>query len=177
MPTIRSFAISLALLTLVVTNVFARNASDDKPKSTLAWATSIQFAPELRSEVENLLRKSPTFRAQYQRIAENRSVIVGVHLDVRLCQTSYRARTTIRRYQSGLMVADVAIGPGSRPGEWIAHEFEHILEQVDGRNLQQLVKNNAKDVWHSGDDAFETDRAIRAGRAVRDELRQAQNSR
>ena len=182
MSTIRPFAITLAVLTLLVSDVFARGNSEKTraeipQQSELAGATSIQLVPELRAEVDDLLRRSPTFRAQYQRIAETTSVVVGVTVDVRLCQTSYRARTTFRRYQSGLIVAAVAIGPGSHRGEWIAHEFEHILEQLDGRNLPQLANNRAKDVWYSGSDVIETDRAIRAGRTVRDELRQSHNTR
>ena len=70
----------------------------------------------------------------------------------------------------------MAIAPGSHPGEWIAHEFEHILELLDGRNLPQLASNHAKDVWYSGSDTIETDRAIRAGRTVRDEMHQSQNT-
>jgi hypothetical protein len=182
MSIIRPFAITLAVLTLFVSDVFARgnsdkNHSDTPPQSEPAWATSIQFAPELRAEVDDLLRRSPTFRVQYQRIAETASVVVGVTVDVRLCQTSYRARTTFRRYQSGLIVAAVAIGPGSHRGEWIAHEFEHLLEQLDGRNLPQLANNRAKDVWYSGSDVIETGRAIRAGRTVRDELRHSPSTR
>jgi len=182
MSRIRPCIITLALIALIATDVFARGTSEKKHSdaaapSELSWATSIQVAPELRSEVEDLLRRSPTFRAQYQRIAEAGSVVVGVNIDVRLCETSYRARTTFRRYQSGVILAAVAIGPGSHRGEWIAHEFEHILEQLDGRNLPQLANNHAKDVWYSGSDVIETDRAIRAGRTVRDELRQSQSTR
>jgi len=178
MSIIRPLAITLALLGLFVSDVFARKDSDNESQpSRLAWATTIQVKPELRAEVEELLRRSPTFRAQYQRIAEARSVVVGVRVDMSLCQTSYRARTTFRRYQSGLMVAAVAIGPGLQRGQWIAHEFEHILEQLDGRDLRQLADNRAKDVWYSGSDVIETDRAVRAGRAVRDELWQSQHTR
>jgi hypothetical protein len=73
-------------------------------------------------------------------------------------------------------VADVVIAPGSESGEWIAHEFEHILELLDGRNLAQLARNLASDVWYSDSDVIETDRAIRAGHIVRDEMRQSQKS-
>jgi hypothetical protein len=173
---IRPCVIGLALLTLFVNNGFAQSDPDHQHQSASA-TTSIQFAPELRSEVDRMLQRSATFREQYRRIAEAGPLMVGVHLDVRLCQTSYRARTTFRRYQSGLIVADVTIAPGSQPGEWIAHEFEHILELLDGRNLPQLASNSANDVWYSGRDVIETDRAIRAGHTVRDEMRQSQNSR
>ena len=181
MSRIRPCLITLALIALIATDVFARGTSEKKHSDAapgeLASATSIQFAPELRSEVDDLLRRSPTFRAQYQRIAEAGSVVVGVNVDVRLCETSYRARTTFRRYQSGVILAAVAIGPGSHRGEWIAHEFEHILEQLDGRDLPKLANNHSNGVWYSGSDVIETDRAIRAGRAVRDELRQSRNTR
>ena len=182
MSTIRPCVITLALVALIATDAFAGGNSEKKHSgaaapSELTWATSIQFAPELRSEVDDLLRRSPTFRAQYQRIAEAGSVVVGVNIDVRLCETSYRARTTFRRYQSGVILAAVAIGPGSHRGEWIAHEFEHILEQLDGRDLPKLANNHSNGVWYSGSDVIETNRAIRAGRTVGDELRQSQKTR
>jgi hypothetical protein len=175
MSIIRRCALCLVFLTLVA-DAFARGNTDHHQRRVLASAPSVQFAPELRSEVEDVLQRSATFRAQYRRIAAARWLAVGVTVDVRLCETSYRARTTFRRYQSGLTVAAVALGPGSHHGEWIAHEFEHILEQLDGRNLPQLANRHAKDVWYSGSDLIETERAIRAGRAVRDEMRQSQNT-
>src|SRR5262245_16634937 len=134
MSTIRPFAVSLALFALFTSAAFAgssdrdkKNDSDRKQEIMLALTTTMQFSNDLRSEADDLLRRSPTFRAQYQRIAETGFVVVGVHSDVRLCQTDYRARTTFRRYQSGLIVADVSIAPGSNRREWIAHEFEHIV--------------------------------------------------
>jgi hypothetical protein len=120
-----------------------------------------------------MLQRSATFREQYRRIAEAAALIVGVRTDVRLCDTSFRARTIFNRYRSGLVVADVLIAPSAHPGEWIAHEFEHILELLAGRNLTQLANSHANDVWFSGRDVIETDRAIRAGRTVRDEVGQS----
>jgi len=173
MSIIRRFGLCLVFLTLCGGVVFARKDSAITHQRTVALVHSIQVTRELRGEFADLLQRSPTFRAQYQRIADagDQAVIVGLHVDVRLCETSYRARTTFRRYRTGLMVADVTIGPGGQRGEWIAHEFEHILEQLDGRNLPQLANNHARDVWYSGSDVIETDRAIRVGRTVRDELR------
>jgi hypothetical protein len=172
---IRPCVICLALVALFANNGIAQSEPVDQRQNVSATA-SIQFAPELRSDVDRMLQRSATFREQYRRIAEARPLIVGVRLDVRLCQTSYRARTTFHRYQSGLIVANVVIAPGSQSAEWIAHEFEHILELLDGRNLAQLASNHATDVWYSGSDVIETDRAIDAGHTVRDEMRQSQNS-
>lgn len=169
-------AVGLVLFTLVAHNGFAQSEPESQKPSASASTTSIQFAPGLRSEVDRLLQRSSTFREQYRRIAEAPSLIVGVRTDVRLCETSYRARTTFRRYHSGLIVANVTIAPGAHPGEWIAHEFEHILELLDGRDLTQLASSHAKDVWFSGTDIIETDRAIRAGRTVRDEVGQSEKA-
>ena len=177
MVNIRPCVIGCALVALVVSNGFAQEDREDQQQTLSLQAPSIQFPRELRSQVDRMLQRSPTFREQYRRIAEARSLVVGVHVDVRLCETSYKARTTFRRYQSGLVVAEVSISPGGRQEEWIAHEFEHILEQLDGQNLPQMARNHAKDVWFSGDDVIETDRAIKAGRTVRSEMQQAANSR
>ena len=52
--------------------------------------------------------------------------------------------------------------------ELIAHELEHILEQLDGVDLQAQAGNGV--VWKAGDGAFETRRAIEAGRRVAREI-------
>jgi hypothetical protein len=184
MSSIRPYAFGLIFFTLIAHNGFAQSEHESRKQHASVSTTSIQFAPELRSEVDRLLRRSATFRDQYHRIAEAQSLIVGVRTDMSLCTPSYRARTTFRRYRSGLIVANVTIAPGAHPGEWLAHEFGHIVELLEGRNLTQLASGHAKDVWFSGTDVIETDRAIRAGRTVRDEVlesekaeKQAQNTR
>jgi hypothetical protein len=173
MSIIRPCVVFLVLFTLIAHDGFAQSQPKGQQRSASTSTTSIQFAPELRPDVDRMLDRSATFREQYRRIAEAGSLIVGVRTDVRLCQTSFRARTTFNRYRSGLVVADVMIAPSAHPGEWIAHEFEHILELLAGRNLTQLASSHASDVWFSGTDVIETDRAIRAGRTVRDEAESA----
>jgi hypothetical protein len=174
MSIIRPCAVGLILFTLIAPNSFARSEAGSQEPNLSASTRSIQFAPDLRRDVDRMLQQSATFREQYRRIAEAGSLIVGVRTDVRLCETGFRARTKFNRYRSGLIVADVIIAPSAHPGEWIAHEFEHILELLGGRKLTQLASGNAIDVWFSGTDVIETDRAIRAGRTVRDEVGQAE---
>jgi len=48
--------------------------------------------------------------------------------------------------------------------ELIAHEIEHIVEQLDGVDLEAQAGNGA--VWSSGHRTFETRRAIEVGRRV-----------
>ena len=167
--------ILVAIVIVFATEVHASSAS--RHLHGADWSPSIQVVPELQADIEDLLQRSPTFRAQYRRIADSGSIVVGIHVDPRLCGSSFRARTTFRRYKSGLIVVAVSIGPGSKQAEWIAHEFEHIIEQLDGRNLTALARANAKEVWFSGGDVIETRRAIRAGHAVLEELLQSRQSR
>ena len=54
---------------------------------------------------------------------------------------------------------------------WIAHEFEHLIEQLEGVDLRDLA-HRRQGVWHSGDEMFETERAIRAGVQVMHEMRE-----
>ena len=173
MSIIRPCTVGLILFTLIAPTGFAQSEAGNQQPNASASTRSIQFAPELRPDVDRMWQQSATFREQYRRIAEARSLIVGVRTDVRLCETSFRARTKFNRYRSGLIVADVIIAPSAHPGEWIAHEFEHILELLGGRKLTQLAGSHANDVWFSGTDVIETDRAIRAGRTVRDEVGQS----
>src|SRR5262249_34592196 len=102
MVNIRPGLIGFALVMFFVSNGFAQGSREDQQQSVMAQAPSIQFPKDLRSQVDRMLQRSPTFREQYRRIADARTVVVGVHVDPRLCETSYKARTTFRRYQTGL---------------------------------------------------------------------------
>ena len=52
----------------------------------------------------------------------------------------------------------------------IAHEFEHIVEQLDGLDLPRLARLAPGTVWATGDQTFETQRAIAMGRLVAREV-------
>ncbi len=108
---------------------------------------------------------SATFRAQCRRIAEAPSLRVVIRIDPALVERSYRARTLIARTPSGEIFARVDVSLRLNPVEWIAHEFEHLIEQLDGLGLPALAAGH-KGVWLSTDKMFETMRAIDAGRAV-----------
>ena len=70
----------------------------------------------------------------------------------------------------------VELSPAGSPVEWIAHEFEHALEQLEGVPLCRS-RRALRLVWHSADGMFETERAIRAGRTVLEEMRLDKRSR
>ena len=112
-----------------------------------------------------LLQGSPTFRAQCERIASARYV----HVELTMVQSlgNVRAETTINRYESGALRADVRIAFGQDYRELIAHEFEHIIEQIDGVNLR--MEAAAGHAWLLDQGFFETQRASEAGARVRRE--------
>jgi hypothetical protein len=140
-------------------------------------SNALQISSELQKPVDRMLRVSPTFLSQYCRIVRATGLLVGVRMDIELMERRLRARSVVRRYRSGLVVVAVAIAPGPRNEEWIAHEFEHILEQLDGLDLSKLARMRARQVWFSGPALIETHRAIEAGRVVRDEVRKQPRAR
>jgi hypothetical protein len=62
------------------------------------------------------------------------------------------------------------------PEEWIGHEFEHVLEQVERVPLVELAARTGR-VWRTADDMFESERAIRAGRRVLEEMNRLHRKR
>ncbi len=66
------------------------------------------------------------------------------------------------------MSAQVYLRPDLGVTEFIAHELEHIVEQLDGVDLKAQAGNG--EVWRTGDGAFETRRAIDSGRRVAREM-------
>jgi hypothetical protein len=79
------------------------------------------------------------------------------------------AKTTLRRAGT-FLEADVQLGCVARVVELVAHEFEHIIEQLDGVRLADVGERAPSLVKVSGQGTFETRRAIEAGRAVADEV-------
>ena len=56
--------------------------------------------------------------------------------------------------------ADVHLRPSSNHAEMLAHEFEHILEQIEGLNLRTLSRVKGSGVREVEYAVFETERAI-----------------
>jgi hypothetical protein len=119
----------------------------------------------LAKNVVGLIQSSPTFRAQCGRIGAARSLRV----DIEIVQTlgAVRAETGITRYEAGAIRAEVRIAFGQDYRELIAHEFEHIIEQLDGVDLRAEADQGR--AWVVDRHVFETRRASEAGRRVRRE--------
>jgi hypothetical protein len=121
----------------------------------------------VRALVESVWLASPTFRRQCARLVEAR-VQVTVAFDYP--QTaSANAATEIRRRAGVEAVIHLRSGD-SRLAEYLAHEIEHILEQIDEVDLPLAVAERVHGANVNGANTFETRRAIAVGRLVAREV-------
>jgi hypothetical protein len=114
--------------------------------------------------IEKMWRTSPTFRRQCARLAEA-SVVIVLTFDYPPQRESANAETMIRR--DNRLRAHIRMrGADSRAPELLAHEIEHILEQVDEVDLSLAVAERVRGVRLVRPNTFETARAIAIGRIV-----------
>jgi hypothetical protein len=137
---------------------------------------NLELPREMVAILEQVYDRSSTFRAQCQRIADAPNLRVSIQLDAWM-RSSCRAFTMIRRRQR-LIHAQVHLPPsGTMFAELISHEFEHVIEQVEGLNLRELACVKGSGVHEVERDLFETDRAKRTRKIVADEVRTTRASR
>jgi hypothetical protein len=124
----------------------------------------------LRPVLERMIRRSPTFRHQIEMLARRPGVRVNVSYGGIRDGRGYHALSTVRRHQWGAMVVQTTLYVPSDVVEVMAHEMEHICEQIEGVDLRALAAaRNAGVISFSGH--YETMRAIRVGQQVAREVR------
>ena len=130
----------------------------------IAQPLNIQVDPLLQPLVEKLLRQSETFRRQWQTIGAARVVRVSLITSPLLRESSAaRARTEVSRYAFGAIRAVVELPSVVDITELLAHELEHVLEQIEGLDLPALAKEGGSGVQQVGRGVYETARARNAG--------------
>jgi Tol biopolymer transport system component len=148
---------------------YAPDLNDGPPVGPIVLPSNLEVARVFRPFLDKMWQTSPTFRGQWRRLAAGTGVRVSV-LDKDLPRPAWTstARTVLRHQGGSLVSAHIYLKPSVNAAELIAHEMEHILEQLDGVDLQAQAGNGV--VWKNGDGAFETRRAIEAGRRVAREI-------
>ena len=127
----------------------------------------IEIDPLLQPAVSALLHTSPTFVRQCARIAAARHVrLIVLATPAPREQLAPRARSVITRHVHGAIRAAVEIPINGEIAELLGHEFEHVLEQIEGLHLPSLVRDGSDEVFEVQTGVFETARARAAGRAV-----------
>jgi hypothetical protein len=128
---------------------------------------------DYRTLLDSMLRASPTFRRQCLRIAGERKLTVFLALVSLQTRTTVRATTLVTRHRDGRMSARIELVRRDDIVELVAHEFEHISEQLDGVDLAAHAARPSTGVHAQTGQLglFETARAKRMGRLVATELR------
>jgi hypothetical protein len=125
---------------------------------------NIRVPSSLRGLIQRMYERSPTFRSQCDRIAAASALQMEVMIDLaipRFCS----AFTNVRR-TPGVLVAEIHVKPSILLVEMLAHEFEHVLEQLDGLDMRLLARTPGSGVREVSLDIFESERAQRAGQRV-----------
>ena len=131
---------------------------------------NIELSHDLGRVLQRLHDRSATFRTQCERIGRAPHLRVTIRLNTSM-PSRCRAFTSVRG-QGRQITADVNVPPSRSLVELVAHEFEHLLEQVEGLDLRALARIRGSGVREMERELFETDRAIRAGRLVAEEADQ-----
>jgi hypothetical protein len=155
-----------------LTSVHHYVAGDAIPRQ-LALPPNLVVSALYRPLVEAMLRDSPTFRRQCVRIAAEPELTVHLSFSPPPRRWSHRAMTRLTRNAQGHLTAVIAIGPFEDKQELIAHEFEHVIEQLDGVDLAARAAwphTGVTPIGHRGA-VYETTRAQRVGLKVVSELR------
>lgn len=155
------------------TGVVRLFSADPPSHASLSVPPNLIVSPVFRDLVNAMLKGSSTFRRQCARIANAPGMVVELDWSSRRGADRARAWTTVSTAADGRRLAAVTIRAGDDPVELIAHEFEHVLEQLDEVDLPALatVPSSRVHACECGEETFETARAVRAGQTVVAELR------
>jgi hypothetical protein len=123
-----------------------------------------------QTAIDQMLARSPMFRRQCVRLAGAPHLAVVVRM-LHPVTGGPRARTQISQVDGSRLIAAVEINPLGDFMELLAHEIEHIIEQLDGIDLAAKATVARSGVWSCADGTFETSRAVRVGTLVASEAR------
>ena len=144
-----------------------------------AWIPSnLIVAAGLHQIVEEMLQSSGTFRRQCLRIANAPHLIVRIEPASRQLPSGARAYMRMARHGTQ-QIAIIQIPALDDTVELIAHELEHVVEQLDGVNLRAHAGRSDSSVRALASDEmkFETVRARRVGVLVALEVRERATER
>ena len=156
--------VGIVLVTSLLSTVIISAEPRPACGSSFVLPSNIQMPADLRQLFQRIYHRSPTFRGQCEKISAANDVRVEIVLDLsipRFC----RAFTNVRRTPHG-MHAEIHVRPGALLVELLAHEFEHVIEQLEGVDMRALAKKRGSGVREVFFEIFESDRAQRVGQTV-----------
>jgi hypothetical protein len=161
--------VGVTIILLVMMFCGASAAEPQQCRRTIP--ANIEVAHDLARVLERIYQRSATFRAQCERIAGADNLRVTIRIDTAI-PSRCRAFTIVQRRGFDIR-ADVHLPPTNGLIELIGHEFEHLLEQIEGLDLKTLAGAKGSGVRVLEGRVFETDRAQAAGLLVAAEARRS----
>jgi hypothetical protein len=145
-------------------------ASDACDRPVPALPPWIDLEQGLEPIVRTALVYSPRFRQQCRVLAAAPRLRAAIRVELGPMRRGARAQTIARRDARGGLAAEIVIWSAADLPELLAHELEHLIEQLDGVDLRaQTIDGKARQLANG---AFETRRAEEAGRQVAGEVLQ-----
>lgn len=132
-----------------------------------ALPTNISTHSHMERYIIELMSSSQTFREQCEKIGKATNVRISVKVVPNIIHGN-RARTRFLKYGNGRMAAIVEMKLLSDYSESLGHEFEHVIEQIEGIDLKGQARDG-KGIYKMYGDVYETDRALKTGKAVEQE--------
>jgi hypothetical protein len=136
----------------------------DPVPASVRLPDNIHVSRDLAPVVEQLLRRSDTFRRQCAVVAAAQ-VRITITVTTALLEGPVRARATIAELPEGLW-AIIELRPVADYAELLPHEMEHVIEQIEGVDLEERVRAGDPGVSMDDDGTYETARARAAGRTA-----------
>ena len=138
-----------------------------------AIPSNLKISSVYHALVEKMLSRSPTFRRQVLRVAGAQQLTVQLRTAPPPWPHGVRAITQFVRNANGQLSASIDITPMNNDVELIAHELEHVIEQLDDVDLSAKAgrPNSGVRATTEGGVLFETTRAARVGIQVSQEVR------
>jgi hypothetical protein len=132
---------------------------------------NLRVPANMRPMLMRMLQTSATFRRQIATLSAKPAVRMTVNYGGMRGDRNYHALSTVRKHQWGAMVVDTTVFVPTDVVEIIAHELEHVCEQLEGVDLRSLSRQKKEGVYDLNGH-FETARAIRAGQEATREYHQ-----
>jgi hypothetical protein len=139
---------------------------------------NLEVDPTYRPLLEWMLERSPTFRRQCLRVAGSSALTVRLYPSGSFWTRGARAITQFVRGAGGGMDAEIYLTRLDDEVELIAHEIEHVIEQLDEVDLSSLAELPDTGVHQtlSAGATFETSRAAQTGLRVAREVRETRRT-
>jgi hypothetical protein len=131
---------------------------------------NLRVPRDLRPLLTEALKRSPTLQRQLQLLLHTQRVRMSVSYGGLRGPRTFQARSQVTHHEYGALIVDTTLFAPADMVELLAHEIEHVCEQIEGVDLKGLSHRHDSGVYDV-EGHFETRRAIAAGQRVGRELR------